>query len=43
MARPHQLAIFDLREISKIQSHIMPNYNVQMHKIIADSEFKDAF
>ena len=42
MARQHQLAIFDLIEISKVQSHVVSSSNVPMHKIIADSEIKDA-
>ena len=41
MLRPHQLAIFDLREISKIQLHIVPSYDIQMCKIITDLEFKE--
>ena len=43
MANPYQRAIFDLREFSKIQSHIVSNYNFQIHKITTDSEFKYAF
>ena len=43
MAHPYQRAIFDLREFSKIQSHIVPNEIFRIHKITTDSEFKDAF
>ena len=43
MAHPYQRAIFDLREFSKIQSHIVPNKKFQMHKITTDSEFRDTF
>ena len=43
MAHPYQRAIFDLREFSKIQSHIVPNENFQIHQITTDSELKNAF
>ena len=43
MAHPYQRAIIDLREFSKIQSHIVPKQNFQIHKITTDSEFKDSF
>ena len=43
MAHPYQRAVFDLREFSKIQSHIVPNWNFQIHEITTYSEFKDAF
>ena len=43
MANPYQRAIFDLREISKIQSHIVPIRIFKMHKIIVDYEFKDVY
>ena len=43
LAHPYQRAIFDLRELLKIQSHIVPNQKFQIHKITTDSEFKDAF
>ena len=36
MANPYQRAIFVLREISKIQSHIVPIRIFKMHKIIVD-------
>ena len=42
-ANPYQRAIFVLREISKIQSHIVPIRIFQMHKIIVDYEFEDVY
>ena len=40
----HQLAIFDLQEISKVHSHIVPiRIFFKMYNIIADSDFKDAY
>ena len=43
MANPYQRAIFVLRGISKIQSHIVPIRIFKMHKIIVDYEFKDVY
>ena len=43
MANPYQRAIFVLREISKIQSRIVPIRIFKMHKIIVDYEFKDDY
>ena len=43
MAHPYQRAIFDLWEIQKIQSHIVPIRILKMHKIIVDYEFKDVY
>ena len=40
-ASPHKLGMFGLREISKIQLHILPNWDIQMHKINSVFEFKD--
>ena len=39
MACPHWLAIFDLRQFLKIQSHIVAIRIFKMHKIIAEYEF----
>ena len=43
MANPYQRAIFVLREISKIQSHIVPIKTFKMHNIIVYYGFKDVY
>ena len=42
-AHPYLRAIFVLREISKIQSRVVPIRILKMHKIIVDYEFKDVY